>query len=164
MPVNKAVFCGRDKCEIREGALGRVGESVIGKLWANIFGVIFSISSSLSPERLLLAQVDHEAERSLLIAQLTLQHADNGRPQQANREIRRSCVKVFSRGPLQPVRTLVNGPALICLQAATYGKCIVADYQSVHQDMCKKEFMRLKDCYLVRCQLSQIFQCSSIVY
>lgn len=36
------------------------------------------------------------------------------------------------------------------LQAANYGKCIVADYQSVHQDMCKKEFMALKDCYLVR--------------
>ena len=35
-------------------------------------------------------------------------------------------------------------------QAATYGKCIVADYQSVHQDMCAKEFSRLKDCYLVQ--------------
>jgi hypothetical protein len=35
-------------------------------------------------------------------------------------------------------------------QAAAYGKCIVADYQSVHQDMCGKEFSRLKDCYLVR--------------
>ena len=34
-------------------------------------------------------------------------------------------------------------------QAAAYGKCIVADYQSVHQNMCAKEFMRLKDCYLV---------------
>lgn len=34
-------------------------------------------------------------------------------------------------------------------QATAYGKCIVADYQSVHEDMCAKEFMRLKDCYLV---------------
>jgi NADH dehydrogenase [ubiquinone] 1 alpha subcomplex assembly factor 8 len=34
-------------------------------------------------------------------------------------------------------------------QAAAYGKCIVADYQSVHQDMCAREFARLKDCYLV---------------
>lgn len=25
----------------------------------------------------------------------------------------------------------------------------MADYQSVYQDMCKKEFMLLKDCYLV---------------
>lgn len=34
-------------------------------------------------------------------------------------------------------------------QATNYGKCIVADYQAVYQDMCKKEFMLLKDCYLV---------------
>ena len=35
-------------------------------------------------------------------------------------------------------------------QAAAYGKCIVGDYTAVHKDMCAKEFMRLKDCYLVR--------------
>ena len=35
------------------------------------------------------------------------------------------------------------------IQAAAYGKCILADYQSVHQNMCAKEFARLKDCYLV---------------
>jgi len=34
-------------------------------------------------------------------------------------------------------------------QVSTYGKCILADYQSVHKDMCAKEFARLKDCYLV---------------
>ncbi len=43
-------------------------------------------------------------------------------------------------------------------QAAAYGKCIVADYQSVHQDMCVKEFARLKDCYLVRCSLSRTME------
>lgn len=37
-----------------------------------------------------------------------------------------------------------------CQQAAAYGKCVVADYNSVHKDMCVKEFMRLKDCFLVR--------------
>ncbi len=36
-------------------------------------------------------------------------------------------------------------------QAAVYGKCILADYDSVHKDKCKAEFMKLKDCYLVRC-------------
>lgn len=36
------------------------------------------------------------------------------------------------------------------LQATNYGKCIVADYQATQKDMCKKEFMALKDCYLVR--------------
>lgn len=35
-------------------------------------------------------------------------------------------------------------------QAAVYGKCIVADYNSVHKDKCADEFMKLKDCYLVR--------------
>ena len=30
-----------------------------------------------------------------------------------------------------------------------YGKCIVADYNGVYKDMCAKEFLRLKDCYLV---------------
>ena len=30
-----------------------------------------------------------------------------------------------------------------------YGKCIVADYNSVHKDKCSKEFLKLKDCYLV---------------
>lgn len=31
-----------------------------------------------------------------------------------------------------------------------YGKCIAANYQNVSKDMCAKEFMMLKDCYLVR--------------
>lgn len=35
------------------------------------------------------------------------------------------------------------------LQAAAYGQCIFADYTAVHKNMCVKEFMRLKDCYLV---------------
>ena len=38
---------------------------------------------------------------------------------------------------------------LIKMQAAAYGKCIVADYNSVHKDKCVTEFLRLKDCYLV---------------
>lgn len=40
-------------------------------------------------------------------------------------------------------------------QAAAYGKCIVGDYTAVHKDMCAKEFMRLKDCYLV-CWLAAV--------
>lgn len=34
-------------------------------------------------------------------------------------------------------------------QASVYGKCVVADYNSVHKDKCAKEFLKLKDCYLV---------------
>lgn len=36
-------------------------------------------------------------------------------------------------------------------QATAYGRCIVADYTAVHKDMCAREFMKLKDCYLVWC-------------
>lgn len=35
------------------------------------------------------------------------------------------------------------------LQGAVYGKCVAANYQNVNKDMCAKEFMALKDCYLV---------------
>ncbi len=34
-------------------------------------------------------------------------------------------------------------------QGAVYGKCISANYQNVSKDMCAREFMTLKDCYLV---------------
>jgi hypothetical protein len=34
-------------------------------------------------------------------------------------------------------------------QAAVYGQCIVADYNTVYKEKCAKEFMKLKDCYLV---------------
>jgi hypothetical protein len=35
------------------------------------------------------------------------------------------------------------------MQSAVYGKCIFADYNNVHKDMCANEFMKLKECYLV---------------
>ena len=35
------------------------------------------------------------------------------------------------------------------IKVSAYGKCVVADYNSVHKDMCVQEFMRLKNCYLV---------------
>jgi hypothetical protein len=48
-------------------------------------------------------------------------------------------------------------PILISSQGASYGKCIVAEYQNVRKDMCAKEFMQLKNCYLViyRCILER---------
>lgn len=30
-----------------------------------------------------------------------------------------------------------------------YGKCVAANYQNAKKDMCAKEFMVLKNCYLV---------------
>jgi hypothetical protein len=44
--------------------------------------------------------------------------------------------------------TISNADVKSC-QAAAYGKCILADYTAVRKDMCAKEFMQLKDCYLV---------------
>jgi len=51
-------------------------------------------------------------------------------------------------GRARPIEKFAQAVSKCSVEAAAYGKCIVADYQSVHQDMCAKEFMRLKDCYL----------------
>ena len=55
--------------QMRESALRRVDELGIGKIRANVLGIICFISSSPSPGRLLLAQVHHEAEKPPLVAQ-----------------------------------------------------------------------------------------------
>ncbi|KAK2758286.1 hypothetical protein FQN54_004132 [Arachnomyces sp. PD_36] len=52
-------------------------------------------------------------------------------------------------GRTRPIEKFAQATAKCSLEAATYGKCIVADYNAGHKDMCVKEFMRLKDCYLV---------------
>ncbi|RWQ92108.1 hypothetical protein C8Q69DRAFT_510232 [Paecilomyces variotii] len=51
-------------------------------------------------------------------------------------------------GRVRPIEKFAKATAQCSVEAAAYGKCVVADYQSVHKDMCVKEFMRLKDCYL----------------
>jgi hypothetical protein len=76
----------------------------------------------------------------------------NAAQSQANSAICSGSLEMFARGaamPLVPITIccVLTGPSL---QVAVYGKCIVADYNSVHKDMCAKEFMKLKDCYLVR--------------
>ncbi|KAJ5618862.1 hypothetical protein N7510_002846 [Penicillium lagena] len=48
----------------------------------------------------------------------------------------------------RPVEKFAKATAKCATEAAAYGKCVVADYNSVHKDMCAKEFLRLKDCYL----------------
>ncbi|KAH9893749.1 hypothetical protein F4778DRAFT_748380 [Xylariomycetidae sp. FL2044] len=63
---------------------------------------------------------------------------------------------MFRRGELMPSAIIMirlnahpfSFPNPKKKQAAIYGKCIVADYNSVHKDKCATEFMRLKDCYL----------------
>jgi hypothetical protein len=48
----------------------------------------------------------------------------------------------------RPIQRLAKATAQCSAEAAVYGKCIVADYNAVHQDKCVKEFMRLKDCVM----------------
>ncbi|KAK8159552.1 hypothetical protein IWX90DRAFT_516082 [Phyllosticta citrichinensis] len=49
----------------------------------------------------------------------------------------------------RPIEKLAAAAAQCSAESAAYGKCILADYKNVHKDMCLKEFLRLKDCYLV---------------
>ncbi|PQE23149.1 conidiophore development hymA protein [Rutstroemia sp. NJR-2017a BVV2] len=49
----------------------------------------------------------------------------------------------------RPIETFAQAVAKCSTEASAYGKCIVADYNSVHKDKCLTEFMRLKNCYLV---------------
>ncbi|OJJ80855.1 uncharacterized protein ASPGLDRAFT_50812 [Aspergillus glaucus CBS 516.65] len=48
----------------------------------------------------------------------------------------------------RPIDKFAKATAKCSVEAAAYGKCILADYTSVHKDMCAKEFLKLKDCYL----------------
>ncbi|CAH0020043.1 unnamed protein product [Clonostachys rhizophaga] len=54
----------------------------------------------------------------------------------------------------RPIQKFAEATAKCSAQAAAYGKCIVADYNSVHKDKCVTEFIKLKDCYLVSPMIS----------
>ncbi|KAL1881108.1 hypothetical protein VTK73DRAFT_4785 [Phialemonium thermophilum] len=48
----------------------------------------------------------------------------------------------------RPIQKFAAAVSRCSAEAVVYGKCIVADYNSVHKDKCLKEFLKLKDCYL----------------
>ncbi|KAI4730373.1 hypothetical protein E4T49_01735 [Aureobasidium sp. EXF-10728] len=48
----------------------------------------------------------------------------------------------------KPLEKFITASSKCTLESAAYGKCIVAEYQNVRKDMCAKEFMQLKNCYL----------------
>ncbi|KAJ5131142.1 uncharacterized protein N7515_007181 [Penicillium bovifimosum] len=52
-------------------------------------------------------------------------------------------------GKTRPVEKIAKATAQCSAEVAAYGKCVMTDYNSVHKDMCAKEFLRLKNCYLV---------------
>ncbi|KAH7036345.1 hypothetical protein B0J12DRAFT_678959 [Macrophomina phaseolina] len=51
-------------------------------------------------------------------------------------------------GRTRPIEKFASAAAKCSVESAAYGKCILADYNNVHKDMCLKDFLRLKDCYL----------------
>lgn len=50
---------------------------------------------------------------------------------------------------IRPVEKLAAALAKCAPESAIYGRCVVADFNSVSKDKCLNEFMRLKDCYMV---------------
>ncbi|KAH7346665.1 hypothetical protein BKA65DRAFT_456394 [Rhexocercosporidium sp. MPI-PUGE-AT-0058] len=48
----------------------------------------------------------------------------------------------------RPIEKFAQAVGKCSAEASVYGKCIVADYNSVHKDKCLTEFLRLKDCYI----------------
>lgn len=52
-------------------------------------------------------------------------------------------------GKTRPIEKFAAATAKCTTPGAVYGKCVAANYQNVSKDMCAKEFMALKDCYLV---------------
>ncbi|KAF2091947.1 hypothetical protein K490DRAFT_61393 [Saccharata proteae CBS 121410] len=48
----------------------------------------------------------------------------------------------------RPIHKFASAAAKCSAEGAVYGQCILADYRNVHKDMCLKEFMKLKDCFL----------------
>ncbi|KAL2174377.1 uncharacterized protein P884DRAFT_230315 [Thermothelomyces heterothallicus CBS 202.75] len=52
------------------------------------------------------------------------------------------------RPKVRPIQRFAQAVSKCSAEAAVYGQCVFADYNSVHKDKCVKEFMKLKDCYL----------------
>ncbi|KAB8068451.1 hypothetical protein BDV29DRAFT_162377 [Aspergillus leporis] len=48
----------------------------------------------------------------------------------------------------RPIEKFAKATSKCSVEAAAYGKCVVADYTAVQKDMCAKEFMKLKNCFL----------------
>ncbi|CZS96027.1 hypothetical protein WAI453_009713 [Rhynchosporium graminicola] len=48
----------------------------------------------------------------------------------------------------RPIEKLAQAIGKCTAEASVYGKCVVADYNSVHKDKCLTEFLRLKNCYI----------------
>ncbi|EMF14050.1 uncharacterized protein SEPMUDRAFT_124339 [Sphaerulina musiva SO2202] len=51
-------------------------------------------------------------------------------------------------GRTRPIEKFAEAAAKCSPEGAVYGKCVAANYQNVKKDMCAREFLALKDCYI----------------
>ena len=63
-------------------------------------------------------------------------------------------IEKFARAVAQCPKQVRSMRALLCcrltdMQSAEYGRCIAADFNNVQKDKCIKEFLALKECYMV---------------
>ena len=72
----------------------------------------------------------------------------DARSHPSDREVRSSRGPMLGRG--KETCTSTSAHSFTVAQASVYGKCIAADFNNVYKDKCLTEFLRLKDCYLVR--------------
>ncbi|CAD6502797.1 BgTH12-05387 [Blumeria graminis f. sp. triticale] len=48
----------------------------------------------------------------------------------------------------RPIAKFAKAVTMCSTEVSVYGKCVVADYNSVQKDKCLTEFLRLKECYI----------------
>jgi hypothetical protein len=49
----------------------------------------------------------------------------------------------------RPIEKFAEATAKCAPEGIVYGKCVGSNFQNAKKDMCAKEFLALKDCYLV---------------
>jgi hypothetical protein len=52
-------------------------------------------------------------------------------------------------GRTRPIEKFAEATAKCMPEGVVYSKCVSSNFQNVKKDMCAKEFLALKDCYLV---------------
>ena len=51
---------------------------------------------------------------------------------------------------VRPIQRFAEAAAKCVPEGRAYGQCIMVDYNNVYKDKCLTEFLRFKECYLVR--------------
>lgn len=48
----------------------------------------------------------------------------------------------------RPIKKFAKAVASCSVEALAYGKCVIADFNTIHKNKCLNEFLRLKNCYI----------------